>query len=67
MHAILDNLPLPAARPANARRHRIAGFEFGREQWLDARQAEIALRAHVAMRGAESYLSSSPSALFRVH
>lgn len=42
-------------------------FPFGREQWLEARRAEIALRAHVRERGAQSYLPGAPPALFLVH
>lgn len=42
-------------------------FAFGREEWLAARCAELALRAHVAMRGAQTYLPGRGAALFRVH
>lgn len=42
-------------------------FAFGREDWLEARSAEIALYAHIARRGAESYVPAAEAALFRVH
>lgn len=55
------------AEEALLRGQRPRSFDFGREQWLEARRAEIALRAHVAMRGAGSYLSPAGAALFQVH
>lgn len=55
------------AEEALLRGERPGSFDFGREQWLESRRAEIALRAHVAMRGSESYLSGSAEPLFRVH
>lgn len=42
-------------------------FDFSREEWLQARSAEIALYAHVAMRGAQSYVPAAEASLFRVH
>lgn len=42
-------------------------FAFDREDWLEARSAEIALYAHVARRGAESYVPALEAALFRIH
>lgn len=55
------------AEEALMRGQRPGSSDFGREQWIEARGAEIALRAHVAMRGAESYLSRAAAPLFRVH
>ena len=55
------------AEEAILRGQRPGRFEFGREQWLEARRAEIALRAHVAMRGASSYVPGVPAPLFHVH
>lgn len=42
-------------------------FPFDREQWLEARRAELALIAHVCDRGARSYVPPAPPALFTVH
>ena len=42
-------------------------FAFGRDEWMAARSAEIALRTHVAMRGEATYLASAGASLFRVH
>lgn len=55
------------AEEALLRGERPGRFDFGREQWLEARRAEIALRAHVAMRGAGSYLPPAGASLFRIH
>lgn len=55
------------AEEAILRGERPGRFEFGREEWLETRRAEIALRAHVAMRGLESYLARAEAPLFRVH
>ncbi|MBD7986440.1 hypothetical protein H9645_00155 [Luteimonas sp. Sa2BVA3] len=49
------------------RGERPRSFPFGRDEWLEARCAEIALRAHVAMRGAETYVHPGAAPLFRVH
>lgn len=49
------------------RGQRPRSFDFSREEWLEARRAEIALRVHVAMRGAASYLSAASDPLFRIH
>ncbi|NLA67275.1 MAG: hypothetical protein GX856_03325 [Gammaproteobacteria bacterium] len=51
---------------ARLRGERPGLFDFDREAWLAARSAEIALRAHVAMRGAQSYLPGAAAPLFRV-
>ncbi|MEN1940306.1 hypothetical protein WCE41_04555 [Luteimonas sp. MJ246] len=42
-------------------------FDFSRDQWLEARRAEMALRVHVAMRGTRSYLSTASAPVFRIH
>ncbi len=55
------------AEEAILRGERPGRFTFGREEWLEARRAEIALRAHVAMRGAESYVPGVGASMFRVH
>lgn len=55
------------AEEALLRGERPRRFAFGRDEWMEARRAEAALRAHVALRGADSYLHPRAAALFRVH
>ncbi|CAN5662304.1 hypothetical protein BH23PSE2_BH23PSE2_02380 [soil metagenome] len=42
-------------------------FHFDRDDWLQARRAELALHAHVRRRGRESYLGGPATALFALH
>lgn len=42
-------------------------IRFGREDWIEARSAELAWRAHVHRRGCSSYLERAPAPLFQVH
>lgn len=55
------------AEEALLRGERPRRFAFGRDEWLEARRAVAALRAHIAMRGTDSYLHPGAAALFRVH
>ena len=43
------------------------GFRFDRADWIEAKAAERAWRAHVARRGCTSYLGGQASPLFQVH
>lgn len=42
-------------------------FPFGREDWLQAREAGLALLAHVRSRGSSSYVPSGDGRRFQVH
>lgn len=42
-------------------------MQFGKDDWLQARFAELAWHAHVRRRGQQSYLGSAAPALFAVH
>ncbi len=42
-------------------------FTFGRDQWLEARQAELQLLAHILGRGRQSYLEGAGAARFQIH
>lgn len=81
-YALLVDLAMPAliqelddyldfrrlrAEEAILRGERPHGFSFGRDQWLEARQAELRLLAHVLDRGRQSYLEESPAPRFQIH
>jgi len=63
-----DYLDFRRLRAEEARLRGVAAHRlpFGREDWLAARAAELALRAHVRQRGLTGYAASPAPALFRL-
>ncbi|MBB6599156.1 hypothetical protein [Luteimonas sp. MC1825] len=43
------------------------GIAFGRDEWLEAREAEVRLLAHILERGRSTYLDEAGAARFQVH